>query len=100
MFAAGLSWDVFYKYVGLIIFIFVPFGYFISDSRTFWKKKTFWAFLVACLSVHCAVWAAIIPPLDSLNVFWLLIIAFAISIELVALLFLRNLLLLNPHEKS
>jgi hypothetical protein len=43
--AAGMPWIVFSKWVGLTIFIFIPFGYFISDPRAFWKKKIFWAFI-------------------------------------------------------
>ena len=95
MFAAGLSWDSFVRWFALVVFTLMPFGYFLSDSRALWKKRNFWEFVVVCLAVHLAAWIATLTRVHDLKAIWFA----AAFVELVALLFLRNRLFPNSHER-
>jgi hypothetical protein len=95
MFAMGLSWDAFAKWIGLAIFTAIPFGYFVSDSRALWKTKTFWVFTVACLFVHCAAWTIILVRVQHWKVIWF----GPVIIELAILVFLRDRWFRGSHSK-
>ena len=96
MFAAGLSWDAFAKWVCLAIFTSVVFGYFVSDSRSLWRTKSFWAYTATCLFLHCAAWAAIVVRVEHWKAIWFT----PMTLEVVILVVVRELTLPKSHRKT
>jgi hypothetical protein len=85
LFAAGMSWDFFVKYVGLGIATAVLFSYFILDSRLLLRKRLFWILCSFLFVIHCAAWMAVLIRVEHWKFIWF----YPVLIELVSFQFFR-----------
>ena len=82
----------FVRWGGLVLFTTFIFGFFINDSRRYFREKRFWIFAACLLGVHIGTFLAILTRIDRWRLPWFCIMIF----ELPPFILLRNLVLKNP----
>jgi hypothetical protein len=90
----GLSGDAFVKWLGLIAFTLLLFGYFIAESRSLWRRAQFWAISGICLLAHLLAFVLLFAHTTTFKPIWIGMIGL---VEMLILLFLKRYLLLGPH---
>jgi len=91
MFAAGMSWDFFAKWICFVFVTAVLFWYYLQSSRAFLGRKSFWLLFAFLFSLHGAIWIAVFARVQHWKFIWF----YPILIELVIFTFLRDKLLEN-----
>ena len=86
----GLSEDAFVKWLGLIAFTLLLFGYFIVDSRSLWRRAQFWVISGTCLLAHLVTFVVLFGHTTTFKPVWIGMIGL---VEMLILLFLRRYLL-------
>ncbi len=81
-----ISHDAFVRWGGLAVNTCVLFGYFIADSRSFFRKWSFWAVTIALLSLHAAVFCIVLTHVSQWKLVWFMVMI----LEVPVLLFVRN----------
>ncbi len=79
--------DVFRKWLAVAIFTPFLFGYFIADSRSFWKKSQFWMMCGGCFAVHLLGFAVLFQYVAVFKPIWVGLISL---IEMAILVFLKE----------
>jgi hypothetical protein len=85
----GIIAGDFIRWGGLVLYTTFIFGFFISDSRRFFRDKRFWLLTTFLLGIHVAVFLAILLRADEWRLLWFNVMIF----ELPPFVLLRNLLL-------
>ena len=80
MLAAGLTWDSFIKWFGLAFTTGSLFWYFIEDTRTLWKRRSFWSLIICFLVLHCAIWITLLIHVEHWKFIWFAPILLEIAI--------------------
>jgi len=82
----GVSQDVYIRWGGLALNTAILFGYFIADSRQFFRRWQFWALTAVLLSVHLAGFIVVLTHVAEWKLLWFMVILF----EFPVLVFFRN----------
>lgn len=82
----GVSQDVYIRWGGLALNTAILFGYFIADSRQFFRRWRFWALTAVLLSVHLAGFIVVLTHVAEWKLLWFMVILF----EFPVLVFFRN----------
>jgi hypothetical protein len=69
LFAAGMSWGFFTKYIGLGFATTVLFSNFILNSRDLLQEKLFWLLCSLLFAVHCALWIVVLIRVEHWSLF-------------------------------
>jgi hypothetical protein len=85
----GIIAGDFIRWGGLVLFTTFIFGFFVNDSRRFFREKRFWLLTVFLLGLHVATFFAILLRIDEWKLLWFS----AMILELPPFWLLRNLLL-------
>lgn len=76
----SLGHETFIKWGGLIINTLVLFGYFIADSRSLWRCLSFWLLVCALLSIHLAVFSALLVHIVQWKLIWFMVMYLEIPV--------------------
>jgi hypothetical protein len=87
----GVSQDVYIRWGGLALNTAILFGYFIADSRQFFRRWQFWALTAVLLSVHLAGFIVVLTHVAEWKLLWFMVM----FLEYPVLVFSRK-RLLNP----
>jgi hypothetical protein len=82
----GVSHDAYIRWGGLALNTAILFGYFIADSRQFFRRWQFWALTAVLLSVHLAGFIVVLTHVAEWKLLWFLVIIF----EFPVLVFFRS----------
>ena len=75
------------KWLGLIAFTLLLFGYFIGDSRSLWRRGQFWVICGICLLVHMLSFVVLFAHATTFKPIWIGMIGL---VEMPILLFLKR----------
>ena len=85
MFALGLTWDEFSRWVMLDIFTAMVFWYFAESRHAKWRNRVFLYVFSSLLLIHCGCWVAIIFRVAQWKITWFyLMIPELVVLNLVA----------------
>ena len=56
---SDMSWEIFYKWVFLVVTTIVVLGIYFTKLKMLWRYKSYWGYLVGGLAVHCALGLAL-----------------------------------------
>jgi len=87
----GIIAGDFIRWGGLVLYTTFIFGFFINDSRRFFRERRFWQLTTSLLAVHAATFLAILLRIDEWKLLWFNVMI----LELPPFMLLRNLLLRN-----
>lgn len=92
VFAVESKWghEVLIRWGGLVGFTAVLFGYFVSESRQFFKERQFWTMTALLLVVHLGAFVILLTHVDEWRLMWFTGMAF----EYPVFIFFRSRL---PH---
>ncbi|HEV2134550.1 MAG TPA: hypothetical protein VGR47_09805 [Terracidiphilus sp.] len=68
--------DAFIRWGGLAGFTAVLFGYFITDSRQYFRERRFWILTAVLLSVHLTVFAFVLTHVEEWKLMWFMVMLF------------------------
>jgi hypothetical protein len=85
----GIIAGDFVRWGGVVLYTTFIFGFFISDSRRFFRQRRFWLLTTLLLGAHIAAFLAILLRIDEWKLLWFNVMI----LELPPLFMLRNLLL-------
>src|SRR5216683_8316175 len=72
----GVSWAAFSKWGCFTIFTSVLFGYFVADSRKFWKRSSFWKMTGVLLLLHCLIAISVLAHMETVKPIWFCVMWF------------------------
>lgn len=78
--------DAFIRWGGLIGFTSGLFGYFVSESRQYFRELSFWTLTALLLCVHLAVFAVVLTHVDEWKLTWFI----GMVLEFPVMIFFRN----------
>jgi len=87
----GIIAGDFIRWGGLVLYTAFMFGFFVNDSRRFFREKRFWLLTTFLLGLHVAAFVAILLRIGEWKLLWFN----AMILELPPFLLLRSLLLRN-----
>ena len=87
--AIGIIAGDYIRWGGLVLFTTFIFGFFINDSRRFFRTRRFWLLTASLLSVHVAAFLAILLHIHEWKLLWFNVMI----LELPPFWLVRNLLL-------
>ena len=70
LFAAGMSWQTFVRWIGLGIVTSILFGYYLLEYRTSWRTARFWIVTLALLTSHFGLWIILIKRSPEWKFVW------------------------------
>ena len=74
------------RWGGLVGYTAILFGYFINDSRQFFKNRSFWILTVALFFLHLGVFIAVLMHVTEWKLPWFMIVVFEVPVFIL----LRN----------
>jgi hypothetical protein len=86
MFANGMSWDFFTKWICFALVTALLFGLFIQNSGTLIREKAFWFLFTFAFLAHCALWTAAFAHVK----YWKFVWFYPMLIEMAMLQFARH----------
>ncbi len=94
LFAAGLSWQAFVKWIGFAIMTSVVFGYYLDEYRVSWRTPRFWDVTLALLTAHLGFWIIFIKRSSEWKFIWFTPMVF----EVIALQYFVNRFVLSDRS--
>jgi hypothetical protein len=86
MFANGMSWDFFTKWICFALVTALLFGLFIQNSGSLIREKAFWFLFAFAFLAHCALWTAVFAHVKHWKFVWF----YPMLIETAMLQYTRN----------
>lgn len=83
----GVNPDQFMRWFGLAIFTTILFGAYLVDSRSLFRRRSFWVFTGLLLAIHVGLYSIALARVQSWKVVWFTILTF---LELPVLPLLRD----------
>ncbi len=83
----GIVAGDFIRWGGLVLFTTFIFGFFINDSRRYFRERRFWLLTASLFGVHVAAFLAILWRIDEWKLLWFMVMI----LELPPFVLLRNL---------
>jgi hypothetical protein len=80
--------DAFIRWGGLVGYTAILFGYFIADSRRFFRNRLFWVLTLTLLSLHVGVFVIVLTHAAEWRLPWFMVVV----VEVPVFLLLRSLL--------
>jgi len=84
--STGLSLNVITKWGGLAVNTAAVYGYFIADSRSYFRRLAFWVMTSVALSMHLVVFAVVLTHVSQWKLLWFMVML----LEIPVLVFLRD----------
>ena len=81
-----LSLEVITRWGGLAANTAVVYGYFLANSRSFFRQRAFWAITGTALAVHLVIFAIVLTHVAQWRLLWFMVML----LEIPVLLALRN----------
>ena len=85
--STNLSWNTIMKLICFVGFTVLLFGYFIVDSRSWWRRGSYWGLTAFFLLVHSTIYAVVFNHVEVIKPVW---VGLIVVPEMLAFVVCRN----------